>query len=377
MKVGIIVNHPTQFEGPFFRYAASSGECQLRVIYTNAESIRSVHDSELSRDIEWGIDLMSGYDYCVMPQKGWLRWLVSEIRDGNYDFMVLSGYNSTQYLAAAIVAKFYGVRTGLRIDAVLFNQRSKLKLGIKKLVYKILFQLYAHFFVVGSLSADYLKYFNVSAKKISYFTYAIDDAYFRTKSGLDISEQSSVRSRYGIAEKASVLLSVAKFNDREAPWDLLKAFCSMKNDNYQLLLVGEGPQRGDLEAYAVKHSANVVFAGYVSYPELPFIYAIADVFVHPSRNEPWGVSVAEAMACGLPVITSSNVGAGYDLIERGLNGDVYVSGDVDDLREKLGAAIGIAKKRAYLETNKRILAQWGYAATWKSIVTACKETCDG
>ena len=46
---------------------------------------------------------------------------------------------------------------------------------------------------------------------------------------------------------------------------------------------------------------NVTFAGYVHFSQLPVYYSIANVFVHDSHNEPWGVSVQEAIACGLPV----------------------------------------------------------------------------
>ena len=76
-----------------------------------------------------------------------------------------------------------------------------------------------------------------------------------------------------------------------------------------LWLVGDGPQRPALEDYAREHSSErIVFGGYVPYLELPLVYAAADVFVHPARYEPWGVSVQEALACGLPVLASSLVG---------------------------------------------------------------------
>ena len=52
------------------------------------------------------------------------------------------------------------------------------------------------------------------------------------------------------------------------------------------------------------------------------VYGVSDVFVLPSFEETWGLVVNEAMACGLPVITTDRVGAAVDLVREGENGFV-------------------------------------------------------
>src|SRR6185295_16395131 len=104
----------------------------------------------------------------------------------------------------------------------------------------------------------------------------------------------------------------------------------------------------------------------VPYPDLPALYGAADLFVHPAREERWGVSVAEALACGLPVVASSRVGAAYDLVRPGENGFTYEAGDGDGLAQRIEAALRL-DPAAVAATSAEILARWDYAATWRSI----------
>ena len=83
--------------------------------------------------------------------------------------------------------------------------------------------------------------------------------------------------------------------------------------------------------------------GFVQQPQLPLYYAQADVLVLPSRSEPWGLVLNEAMACGLPCLCSRNVGASYDLIINGETG--YVCTDFDDYLATIEQLISDAAKR--------------------------------
>jgi glycosyltransferase involved in cell wall biosynthesis len=96
-------------------------------------------------------------------------------------------------------------------------------------------------------------------------------------------------------------------------------------------------------------------------------YALADVFVHPALSEPWGVSVNEALACGVPAIVSSGVGAHVDLIEPGVTGEVFPVSDHQALADILLAYSG--KSREELDAVSRAcqsrMADWNYETTEK------------
>ena len=77
--------------------------------------------------------------------------------------------------------------------------------------------------------------------------------------------------------------------------------------------------------------SNVFFVGFKQKEELSQYYAISDLFVLPSTQEVWGLVLNEAVACGLPVITTDKVGASTDLIKDGVNGYVVESRNAEHL----------------------------------------------
>lgn len=440
MKILFVVERPTQFEAPFFRFAAADPEHEFEVLFTRPAPGGSVHDPELGRTVSWGIDLTSGYPWSApvtdrplnpsipfSPSRGegdaarparsapgdsgtvemgpWRRalWVARQVRRRRPDLVIVNGYTQREYLAAAIAARLAGVPAALRIDSVLFPGEDRPKLSRRLAMSIPLASLFHLFLTTGSLGRRYLEGCGVPEARIGLFPYAVDVEHFRRGAALAPGERRRLRSELGVPERARVVLALAKFSPREAPWDLLRAFCSLPGEDLRLVLGGDGPERAALEAYAERHEADrsgpgtsrtgrVLFPGYVPYPELPSLYGAVDLFVHPAAEERWGVSVEEALATGLPVIASDRVGAGHDLIRPGENGSLYHAGDSHDLAQVLTQALGqvlsqvldqalkpapgpsspgpLGRSAAVEEVNRAILARWDYRAAWEEILRA-------
>ncbi len=75
----------------------------------------------------------------------------------------------------------------------------------------------------------------------------------------------------------------------------------------------------------------ICFKGFVQSSALPDAFAQADVFVLPSRHDGWGLVINEAIAAGMPVITTDCVGAAADLVEDGRNGFVGPADNAETL----------------------------------------------
>lgn len=130
------------------------------------------------------------------------------------------------------------------------------------------------------------------------------------------------------------LLFVGRLDQVKGVLVLFEAVARMVADgrDVRLSLVGDGPQRADLERRTAELGlgANVTFAGFRSQDEVQEHLAAADVFVLPSFAEGVPVSLMEAMARSTPVV-ATNVGGVTELVRDGVNGLVVAPGDVDAL----------------------------------------------
>jgi glycosyltransferase involved in cell wall biosynthesis len=370
LNIVFLVERPTQFEAPFYRFATRDHRHELRVFFTGTGVAEPVLDPELGQPVSWGIDLLDGYPHEVCPQDGAESWLAERLRPERCELVIANGYTQPLYRLGARLAKAAGIATALRLDSVLWDGSLLRNLAKRILFATYMKKTYDLFLGVGSLTLDYLQAFGVPAERTGLFPYAVDVEAFRERSALSPAERAAVRERLGVPVDTPLVLSLAKFNEREAPWDLLRAFDRLRDREIWLVLAGDGPERADLEGTVEASGlSRVRFPGYIPYPELPALYGASDLFVHPAREERWGVSVQEALACGLPVIASSRVGAGVDLIEPAGNGFLYEAGWEGELARRVEDALALPRNEVRA-ASAAILSRWDYAATWRNLLEA-------
>jgi glycosyltransferase involved in cell wall biosynthesis len=114
--------------------------------------------------------------------------------------------------------------------------------------------------------------------------------------------------------------------------DLLIHACSPLFSHCQLLIVGDGPARYELEQLSAVHSGCVHFAGHQAGEALARSFMASKIFVLPGAG---GLALHQAMSYGKPVIASFGDGTEADLIRDGYNGFLFRAGDVDDLTRKI------------------------------------------
>ena len=186
----------------------------------------------------------------------------------------------------------------------------------------------------GETSRKYFLTFGAKEENIRYhhFTSLNDEDII--KQAISNNERRQLRERLGLNDKKTVI-SVGQFIYRKGFDVLLESWRHIQG-NHQLVIIGGGSlEYNYLEFIKSNQIKNVEIIGFKSKKILFDYYKASDLFVLPTRKDTWGLVVNEAMACGLPVITTEMCNAGIELIENGINGYIVPIDDVNVLAQKM------------------------------------------
>jgi glycosyltransferase involved in cell wall biosynthesis len=121
---------------------------------------------------------------------------------------------------------------------------------------------------------------------------------------------------------------------RKGIWYLLKAFAELNLPRSELWIIGSPPSIEFRKILSPFLQSNVMFMGSVPQLRLRDLYCQSSLFILPSIADGFGMVVTQAMACGLPVIVSANVGAA-DIVTHGVDGFILPIRDVDAIKEAI------------------------------------------
>jgi glycosyltransferase involved in cell wall biosynthesis len=210
-------------------------------------------------------------------------------------------------------------------------------------------------FVPGSASREYAK--ALGMRRVELAPNAVDASIFG-RAAVDRS-----------GHHGCTFLYVGRLDAEKGLDTLLEAFRDVPGE---LLLVGSGTDEERLRALA---GERVHFEGPHDRDELVDYYARADVFVLPSRSEPWGMVLNEAAAAALPIVTTEGVGAAHDLVEDGSNGFVVPVDDAAALAHALRTLAGDKALRRSAGHRSRELAARLVPEAWaEGVATLARGT---
>ena len=147
-------------------------------------------------------------------------------------------------------------------------------------------------------------------------------------------QRTALRSEYASNDER-VVVHISNFRPVKRIVDVIETFAKVVNEiPSKLILVGDGPERSRAEHLCreLNMCDQVLFMGNVKNPLE--ILSIADAFLLPSESESFGLAALEAMACGVPVI-STNTGGLPEVNRHGVTGMMSNVGDVEDMARNL------------------------------------------
>jgi glycosyltransferase involved in cell wall biosynthesis len=304
VKLALLTEIPAPYRVPLF--AALAERVDLLVLFLAAADPRRPYydagDLPFAHRVLRGHELRHGRRWIVAN-----RGVIRELRRFRPDAVAVGGWNQPAFWQSLAYCRARRIPLLLWVESTARDARSEappLRLARRAMISGA-----SGYFVPGGASAEYVRSFGVSDELIAHAPNAVDGAEFA----------AAAVDRAGRNE--CTFLYVGRLDPEKGLDVLLRAFGDVPG---RLVLVGTGSEEARLHQHA---DGRVRFAGALPQEEVVAAYAAADVFVLPSRSEPWGMVLNEAAAAGLPLVATEDVGAARDLIEDGQSGFRVPAGD--------------------------------------------------
>lgn len=229
-------------------------------------------------------------------------------------------------------------RGWLRIDP---HQRSKLRLERATFESSVLRGVICNSAMVRD---DVLRHYRIDPRRLHVIENAVDVAFYRPSSDADVTGRR-MRADMGVPEGAFLWLFVGSGFERKGLGAALRALA--RRPAGHLAVVGRDHKRRHYKRLAASLgvASRVHFLG--RREDVRSCYWAADALIHPALYEPYGLVVLEAMAAGLPVLSSNQCGAARSLIRDGENGYCRDALDIDGWAEAMSRLESVSDPSAW------------------------------
>jgi glycosyltransferase involved in cell wall biosynthesis len=329
-KVLFLTNYPSPYRVQFFDELAKYMD--VTVLFSERKEDKThrsadwyiagegrFHSVQLNRTA-----MIRGRDLCL-DVTGWLK--------KEWDAIVLCGYASPTIMVAMAWLRAHKIPFYMEVDGGLVRPDSGLKYRFKKL----LVSSASDWISSGRETTRYLTHYGAKEDRVHHYPFTSLWAKEILPQAPSAEEKLALREKLGMQE-AKIALYVGRFDPKKGMEDLLRSVPNLDGD-IGVYFVGGQPGEDHLAFCRETGIQNAHFVGFQKKEELADYYKAADVLVLPTWSDVWGLVVNEAMAFGLPVITTDRCVAGMELVENGVTGYIVPIRDEKALTESINTLL--------------------------------------
>ena len=311
MKVLIVFNHPAPYKVRLFN--ALSKDIELDVIFERKKAKDRPKDFYTENEYKFNAMFLTGLNISnentlSFKVKNYIKKHYSE-----YDLIVMNGYSTFSEMIAIDYLRKKHIPFALYINGGVIKKDGKLRGKLKRKYISS-----ANYYFSPSLEANkYLIHYGAKEENIYLYSYSTITEADVLKEPLSKEEKQKYRDKYQLPD-GQLFVSASQFIERKNIMFLLECF---KDLDKKLVLIGNGPQKELYEKYIEdNHMDNVSMREFMKREDLLDLFNGCDYFITLSKEDIYGHTINEAMAKGLPVISSENVVAAHKLIQNNKNG---------------------------------------------------------
>lgn len=340
MKILIFATHPIQYQVPI--YKELSKNLDLKVIYLLKQTKQGQADAGFGVEFEWDIPLLEGYqcEYLTnlseKPSSSTYNGIILDKKELVLLFekekpnaVIINGWFPKGLKQVIDYTYKNNITSFCRGDSTLLMTSNPIKKWLKEIYIRNILRKINYFLYVGTENKKFYQHYGINEKRLYPALHCINTPFFQKQ--FDKTPIS----------KSNNLISIGfsgKFIKKKQPLLLLEAVRLSKFKNQiQLIFIGDGPLRNEIESFSSENNINIKIKGFLNQSELVEKgYRFLDVLVLPSyQNETWGLVINEVMTGGIPCIVSDKVGCHVDLIEEGITGYTFKSTNTLHLTKKI------------------------------------------
>lgn len=330
LKVCVVSSAPAPYRRGLFERLAKRDNLSMKVYYLGETCGVWNWDKEIGGDYLYEYLPLPSF----LPKERYSFWfhpqLPRVLGSCSFNVVVVGGYFIPSFLLTILWCIRKGIPYVLWSESHSEMHRSGLRRALKPFVVEPIVKMASAHIAVSSPARDYLVSMGARREKVFLVLNSpdVDGINKKATQFRDRKEAWKKKKRLG---KGAVGLFVGRVEEEKGIRDLLGAYEAVleRISHPNLVIVGRGRLLDYAREYvSTKGWLNVRVEGFVPPENVVEYYGVADFLVLPSRHEPFGAVVHEALSAGLPVIASSAVGAVKDLVIENETGFVYEKGDV-------------------------------------------------
>ncbi len=318
MKVVIVTNIPNPYRIPLFNEVNkqfSEAGIKLKVLFGSLGYSRRQYKIDMN-DCRFEYDVLNSakFDFGDNEKTYFTYKGLSEaIKREAPDVIIVGGYS--------IVTIRLWLRSLFRKTTYVIWSGSVHREGyydswIRKFIRKLVTKRASAYIAYGSKAKEYLEDLGAKSEKIFIARNTVDTTFFSQQTDkLRVALYPEKKFHFTYVGFISLRKNLMKL------MDAIKLLAEKRSD-FAVDLVGEGPDQALFDSFVKNHHLEdkVNFIGFVQKDQIPVYLARSSCFVFPSEYDIWGLVVNEAMAAGLPCISSPKSGVTVDLIKNGETG---------------------------------------------------------
>jgi glycosyltransferase involved in cell wall biosynthesis len=344
IRVALFATHPIQYQVPWFQHLSKVSDLDLCVFFGMMPDATQ-QGVGFGVGFQWDIPVLEGYRWKQLlntasrPGLGtFLGCSAPDIRQAlthwRPDVALLTGWQSRMLVQA------WWACVKLGIPRIMRGESSPLALRPvwKRLGHWMWLRGFDRFLAIGKANREFYRKAGIADAYIHDCPYFVDNQRFIADAVAFKPQRAILRRNWGVPEDSVCFLFSGKLIEKKHPLDFIHALgqATRKGARVHGLVVGAGEMMESARVLAQQERLPLSFIGFLNQREIVRAYVAADSLVLPSdAGETWGLVVNEAMACGLPVIVSDQVGCGPDLIHEGDTGATFPMGDVTALAKRM------------------------------------------